>query len=434
MDWTTIRLLYLSELRSALRERSVLINGILIPLLMYPLMMWVMFSGILFVTARFESFASRVEIAGLPAEHQGLLERLEDDGRTEITEVDAAPAGAAAAYREEVEDRLLAGELDAALIFEATADALPGNAAVSLLSNGSSDQSQTARGRLERALSAERSAWLDRIAEQHDLDGAEWQVFDVESNNLATGRQMGQFVMGMMIPLFFVIMIANGCLYPAIDSTAGERERNTWETTSTLATRRINIVTAKYLYVATMGTVAGALNAAAMVVSFRSFLGPLLARIGGGDGSGFAFELPLGSLPVLLLTAVLLGALIGAGMMILAAFARTFKEGQSMVTPLYLLVIFPVVVLNDPSMVFTPALASIPVVNVVLLLRQAIAGNLLWLQLGITVVSNAAAIVACLWLASRVLRVEEIATGAFEGNFFQFLRQQLRPAAKGARS
>ena len=433
MDWTTIRLLYLSELRSALRERSVLINGILIPLLMYPLMMWVMFSGFLFVTARFESFDSRVEIVGLPAEHRSLLERLEDDGRTEIAEVDVPPAGAAA-YREEVEDRLLAGELDAALIFEAAADALPGNAAVSLLSNGSSDQSRTARGRLERALAAERSAWLDRIAEQHGIDGAEWRVFDVESNNLATGRQMGQFVMGMMIPLFFVIMIANGCLYPAIDSTAGERERNTWETTSTLATRRIHIVTAKYLYVATMGIVAGALNAAAMVVSFRSFLGPLFARLGGGDESGFAFELPLRSLPVLLLTAVLLGALIAAAMMILAAFARTFKEGQSMVTPVFLLVIFPVVVLNDPSMTFTPALASIPVVNVVLLLRQAIAGNLLWLQLGITVVSNAAAIVACLWLASRVLRVEEIATGSFEGNFFQFLRQQFRPAAKGARS
>jgi len=427
MDWTAIRLLYLSELRAALRERAVLINGILIPLLMYPLMMWVMFSGILFVTARFESFASRVEIAGLPAEHRGLLERLEeDDGQVEITEVEA-PRARAAAYREEVENRLLGGELDAALIFETTVDP-PGNAEVSLLSNGSSDQSQAARGRLERALSAERSAWLDRIAEQHGLEGAEWQVFDVRSNNLATGRQMGQFVMGMMIPLFFVIMIANGCLYPAIDSTAGERERNTWETTSTLATRRIHIVTAKYLYVATMGLVAGALNAAAMVVSFRSFLGPLLARMGGGDGSGFAFELPLTSLPVLLLTAVLLGALVAAAMMILAAFARTFKEGQSMVTPLYLLVIFPVVVLNDPSMSFTPALAGIPVVNVVLLLRQAIAGNVLWLQLGITVLANAAAIAACLWLASRILRVEEIATGSFEGNLFQFLRQQWRPA------
>jgi len=428
MDWTAIRLLYVSELRAALRERSVLINGILIPLLMYPLMMWVMFSAILFVTARTESFASRVEIAGLPAEHRGLLERLDEEGRIEVTEVEALPPAAATAYRAGIEERLLAGDLDAALVFEATPDGPPGNAAVALMSNGSSDQSQTARGRLERALSAERSDWLDRIAGQHGLEGAGWQVFEVESKNLATGVEMGQFLMGMMIPLFFVIMIANGCLYPAIDSTAGERERNTWETTSTLATRRIHIVAAKYLYVATMGTVAGALNAAAMVVSFRSFLGPLLARLGDGDGSGFAFELPLRSLPVLLLTAVLLGALIGAAMMILAAFARTFKEGQSMVTPLYLLVIFPVVVLNDPSLEFTPPLAAIPVVNVVLLLRQAIAGNLLWLQLGVTLVSNAAAIVGCLWLASRVLRVEEVATGSFEGNLFQFLRQRLKPA------
>ena len=197
-----------------------------------------------------------------------------------------------------------------------------------------------------------------------------------------------------------------------------------------LGARRIHIVAAKCLYVATMGPVAGALNAAAMVVSFRSFLGPLLARLGDGDGSGFAFELPLRSLPVLLLTAVLLGALIGAAMMILAAFARTFKEGQSMVTPLYLLVIFPVVVLNDPSLEFTPPLAAIPVVNVVLLLRQAIAGNLLWLQLAITLLSNAAAIVGCLWLASRVLRVEEVATGSFEGNLFQFLRQRLHPSVR----
>ena len=430
MDWTAIRLLYLSELRSALRERSVLINGILIPLLMYPLMMWVMFSAILFVTARTESFASRVEIAGLPAEHRALLERLEEEGRVDVAEVDAPPTATAAAYRAGIEERLLAGELDAALIFEPAPGSPPGNAAVSLLSNGSSDQSRTARGRLERALSAERADWLDRIAGRHGLEGAEWQVFEVESDNLATGIEMGQFLMGMMIPLFFVIMIANGCLYPAVDSTAGERERNTWETTSTLATRRINIVAAKYLYVATMGTVAGALNAAAMVVSFRTFLAPLLARLGGGDGSGFAFELPLRSLPVLLLTAVLLGALIGAGMMILAAFARTFKEGQSTVTPLYLLVIFPVVVLNDPSLEFTPSLAAIPVVNVVLLLRQAIAGNLLWLQLGITVLANAAAIAGCLWLASRVLRVEEVATGAFEGNLFQFLRRQFHPSAR----
>ena len=176
-----------------------------------------------------------------------------------------------------------------------------------------------------------------------------------------------------------------------------ERERNTWETTSTLATRRIHVVTAKYLYVATMGLVAGALNAAAMVVSFRSFLGPLLARMGRRRRKRLrlraASDLAADSLPdsraagrpdrrrdddPRRLRPHLQGRSVHG------------HAGDPAGHP-------PGLGAERPSMEFTPALAGIPVVNVVLLLRQAIAGNVLWLQLGITVLANGAAIAACLW-------------------------------------
>ena len=54
---------------------------------------------------------------------------------------------------------------------------------------------------------------------------------------MASSREMGQFILGLMLPLFLVIMLAVGCMFPAIDSTAGEREKSTWETLMTLATR-----------------------------------------------------------------------------------------------------------------------------------------------------------------------------------------------------
>ncbi len=38
-------------------------------------------------------------------------------------------------------------------------------------------------------------------------------------------------ILGLIAPLYFVIMVAVGCLYPAVDTTAGEHERGTWETT-----------------------------------------------------------------------------------------------------------------------------------------------------------------------------------------------------------
>ncbi len=78
-------------------------------------------------------------------------------------------------------------------------------------------------------------------------------------------------------------MVAVGCLYPAVDTTAGEHERGTWETTLTLAASRFSIVIAKYLYVTTMGFIAGLLNLTAMTLSMGSVLAPLMARGEGGD-------------------------------------------------------------------------------------------------------------------------------------------------------
>ena len=143
---------------------------------------------------------------------------------------------------------------------------------------------------------------------------------------------MGQFLLGLLLPLFLVIMLSVGCMHPAIDSTAGEREKSTWETLMTVATPRKNIIVAKYLYVCTMASVAGILNVIAMLLTMKSILAPLL----GSEGEGITYTIPFRSVPLILLVTVLLAMFIAAGMMILASFARTFKEGQSMVSPFYL--------------------------------------------------------------------------------------------------
>ena len=152
------------------------------------------------------------------------------------------------------------------------------------------------------------------------LTPAQLQQFWVETNNIATERQMGQFILGLMIPIFLIIMVAVGSMHPAIDCTAGEREKSTWETLMTVATSRVNIVAAKYLYVSTMAAVAGILNLAAMMFSMKSVLAPLL----GERISTFSFGIPLRSIPLIIAVTVLLAFFISAGMMILASFARTY--------------------------------------------------------------------------------------------------------------
>ena len=169
----------------------------------------------------------------------------------------------------------------------------------------STDASAVANSRLHDLLSSYREEWLSDEIEPY-LSQSEWQAFGVERRNVASAGDMGAMILGLVLPLYFVIMVAVGCMYPAVDSTAGERERNTWETTLTMAVPRLSVVAAKYLYVTTLGFVAGALNLGAMTLTMGSVIAPLL-----GDQQGaMEFRVPLAAIPLLLERLAIKGALV----------------------------------------------------------------------------------------------------------------------------
>jgi sodium transport system permease protein len=217
-----------------------------------------------------------------------------------------------------------------------------------------------------------------------------------------------------------------GCFYPAVDATAGERERHTWETLMTVAASRGSIVTAKYLYVATMGCVAGLLNLAAMVVTIKPILAPLVAK----SGEVLEFSMPLRAVPVMAAAAVLLAGFVAAGMMVFAAFARTFKEGQSMITPFYMLILLPVMFLQVPGLEFSFLLAAIPVINVTMMVREAISGSFHWPQIVLTMGVSVAVIAASLGLATFILRFEDVMIGSYGGRLATFLRERVLKVAR----
>jgi sodium transport system permease protein len=407
-----IILLYARELRSALRERNIVVNSILLPIFLYPILLWLIYTGISFVGGQTEGFSSRVVLKGLPAQHSLLKIDLERDRQIELKD----SADPVADIRN--------GKIDLLVEFMAargSAVSLPGSFQARLTYDNSKDRSSIARSRLTEKIRRYRDLYLDTEAKKLGLSSAQLQQYWVEGRNVATSKQMGQFILGLMLPMFLVIMLSVGCMYPAIDSTAGEREKSTWETLMTVATSRKNIIIAKYLYVATMSSTAGILNLTAMVLSMKAILAPLL----GDRSEGLTFQIPLRSIPLILLVTVLLALFISAGMMILASFARTFKEGQSMVSPFYIATFLPVMFLQVPGLELTPTLALIPVVNVAMVFREAVAGIYRWPLIGITIAVEALCIAISLWLATLILRYEDFMLGTYGGNFGKFLKERL---------
>jgi len=416
LHWGDVWVLYQRELRSALREKAIVLNSILIPVLLYPFLLWATLTGISYVTGRTEAFVCRVAVFQWPEGHPRLRLKLEHDDHFILAEGESLASAT---------NQLRSGKLDAVLEFlPATGSiaALPGNFAVRITSNGLQERSSEAAEKLRGIVDDYRQGWIRREAKARGIENAAWQGFTLARENRATQKQMGAFLLGLVAPVIFVVMVAVGCFYPAVDCTAGERERGTWETLMSTAASRLSVVTAKYLYVTTVGGLAGVLNLITIALTMKPIFGPLLAR----TGKTLESSIPFTALPVALVSAILLAGFIAAGMMLFAAFARTFKEGQAMITPFYMLTLIPIVFLQAPGLKLTFGLAAVPIVNVTLMVREALSDIYHWPQIAVCVLCSLAAISLVVRTATGLLKAEDLMVGSYNGSLLKFLSEKLR--------
>ncbi|HTL59779.1 MAG TPA: ABC transporter permease [Candidatus Limnocylindrales bacterium] len=414
--WRQVWILYLREMRAAFREKTIVLNSILIPIFLYPFLMWAVFTGFTFVMGQTQGFASRVLVTDWPANHPKLRLNFLRDDQIQLLDTPTAPTA--------ITDKIKRGQLDAWLEFlpaDQTNAALPGNFQVRISYDQSKDRSAEARGRLADAIDQYRRDWLKRDARRRGIDEAHWQGLALSARNVASNKEMGAFIMGMLAPVIFVVMVAIGCLNPAVDATAGERERSTWETLMSTAASRLSVATAKYLYVASLGSLAGILNLSAVILTAKPIFGPLFEKA----GRTLDYTIPLPALPLALVAGLLLAGFVAAGMMIFAAFARTFKEGQSMITPFYMLVLVPVIFLQSPGLQFSLPLALVPIVNLTLMIREVLTGTFHWALIAVSFTVSLVLIALCLRFAAYVLQFEDVLTGSYAGSFTTFLKERV---------
>lgn len=411
MNLRDIRVLYLREIRSALRDRTIVTNSILLPIFLYPLMMWLMYTGITFVRGQNEELKSRIMLKNVPAAHAILKKEFEVDQSIVIGD----SADPAAGIRN--------GTLDALVEFlpPRVEGPVENNFETKITFDESRDQSNRAKTRIDQKITRYRDHYLEQQATKYGVSREQYQNFWVDDENVSSGRQMGQFILGLILAVVMMVMLSVGAMHPAVDSTAGERENRTWETAMTMATSRANVLVSKYLYVATMSFTAAFLNLMAMMLSMGTILAPLFR----GGQMNLSFQIPLLAAPVILAGAVLMALFVAAGMMILASFARDFKEGQSMVSPFYIALIMPLMFLQSPGQEFTMRLAMIPVANVAMMFREAIQGIYHWRLIAVTVAVEAACIVLLLRVAMLILKHEDFIMGSYSGSFGKFAKERL---------
>jgi sodium transport system permease protein len=228
--------------------------------------------------------------------------------------------------------------------------------------------------------------------------------FTIQRQNVAPPAKVTGSLLGGILPYIIIMLCLTGAMYPALDVTAGEKERGTMETILCCPVGRTDLVLGKFLMVltASLGTVLLSLLSlgATFHVAKRALAGSIpqeaLRTVATIDMGGVA-----GMFLMLLPVAVMFSAVL----LMVGLFSKSFREAQSYCGPLILVAVVPTMVAMLPGVDLNASLAVVPLLNISLVCKEMIAGTWHWnyivLIFGSACLYATAALAATVWMFHR---------------------------------
>ena len=179
-------------------------------------------------------------------------------------------------------------------------------------------------------------------------------------------QSSGLASLASLIPLVLVLMTITGAVYPAIDLTAGERERGTLETLMAAPISRFWILFSKFVAVVTVAMLTAVLNLVGMFATIWAFQ---LDKQLGVDIFNLSTMLQI------LLLLILFAGFFSAVLLVVTSFAKSFKEAQVYLIPVILLSLGPGLMAMAPEMKLAGFNLVCPMVNILLMARDVINGG-----------------------------------------------------------
>ncbi|NIM19869.1 MAG: ABC transporter permease [Candidatus Latescibacteria bacterium] len=386
--------IFKKELIDSIRDRRTLMAMVVIPLVMFPLLI---------------SISSRVIMSHVKKAKEKTLEigLLTNDNALDLREMlKGNDAVRLIEYITIEEGRSLVEQdsLDAFIVIDKGFDrdvAEQKQGKISMYYKSAEDR-DIERDRVEEILEDYEEKLRSARFESLGLDEAIIQTVNLSKHNLASIKERVAGVIGGFLPYLFIIFCFTGSMYPAIDLAAGEKERGTLETLLTSPAGKFQILMGKFGVVVLTGILSAAISIVGLyigIIQMKEIPAELLNSILGIlEAESIVLLLTL----LLPLTAFFAGILLSVSIL-----AKSFKEAQSMLTPLMIVVIVPAFIGLMPGMELTPKTALIPILNVSLATKSIIAGNINGALLAEAYVSLFAIAGLSLYSCSRVFGNEK---------------------------
>jgi sodium transport system permease protein len=389
-----IGIVYRKELREALRDRRTLISTIVVPILLFPILTVGMGYAAVSLIGQASREPAKIMIVG--GEDSPAIV----DGLKKVRNLVVLPE--AANYVDLISNKKIraAVEIPPGLQSAAGSQYPP----VKIYIYSGDLKSSFAANRIEKFFTDYRdNVARERLSADH-LPVSLLRPFDIKQQNVVSDEKVAAETFGGIIPYLVIIMCLTGAMYPAMDLTAGEKERATMETILSSPISRTHLVLGKFLLVLTASLVTAALSVTSMGVSswlFQHFQDQ-------SSESALHITIGIGGVLSVFLLALPLAVLFSAALITIALFAKSYKEAQSYISPLMVVVIVPAVAAMLPGAELTTRMSLIPILNVSLLCKELISGTYHWNSIAIIFVSTCVYAVVAIFIAIKMFQRESV--------------------------
>jgi sodium transport system permease protein len=236
--------------------------------------------------------------------------------------------------------------------------------AILILTRDGDDRSRMVNARVHNVL----ARWKKRIKEvrllRSGLSANYDDPFEIENPERArpSTEKMAEGMFELLVkvfPFMLVMWSLAGALYPAVDLCAGEKERGTMETLLITPASREEIVWGKFLTIWVFSAATALLNLVSMGISTWQFSGYLPHDV-----------LKPGPMFLCVLLVLPLSAFFSALCLSVGAYARSSKEGQYYLMPLFLLSMPLIFLTLAPGVELNAFYSMVPITGVALLMQK----------------------------------------------------------------
>lgn len=367
MNLRNIGIVYRKELLDLLRDRRTIVSMIVVPVIVMPLLMLGMGTVAAKLVSKAREEIPKVMVLGGADSPQTLA------ALRALKTIQIVPP--ASDYTNLISDKQIRAAVEIPKGFDASL--LTGEpTTIQIYIYQGEIKSAFAAQSIERFFRQLRDATVSERLAARQFPARLLKPFEVKQTNVAAPKKVSGTTIGSVIPYIIILMCMTGAMYPAVDLTAGEKERGTMETLLCSPVARLHLVLGKCLMVLTAAQATTLLSLSSMGFSFV-LAKKLTAEMAKG-GASLPLSIDASSLLAVFVMMLPMAVFFSATMLAISLFSRSSKEAHSYLQPLLIITILPAVASMLPGVELNSRLALIPVLNISLVSKEILSGTYHW--------------------------------------------------------